>query len=157
MIKLIPSALSLSTLVKFGRNQALYLTSNIQINCSQFTSIKINWMILICSSTCSNQVELDSSIDITSNDLFIPIQTLSKGLYEFKLTITINDSPTLTSSSSVFIEIIQSNLITSFVPFSSSMIIHDYSQDLILDPWKYSRNLNTISFDTNAKKELIIL
>jgi hypothetical protein len=84
------------------------------------------------------------------NDLFIPARTLSIGLYELQLTVTIIDIPQLTSSSSVYIEIIQPIIITNLVLYDSPMIKHDYQQNLLLNPGEFSIDLNGLTFNTNV-------
>jgi hypothetical protein len=80
-----------------------YINSNIEINCSQSFSLLTKWTIL----HHSNETEFDSKlIETTSNELYIPSQTLSYGLYELKLTVILSyNSSNLTKSKSVFIQI----------------------------------------------------
>lgn len=151
VITLIPSTPFLSKPVKFRETQEFYITSNFQFNRLQSSSITVNWTILICSPTCSNELQLNQLLETTKNNLFIPARTLFKGLYEFKFTVTMNDSSAWTSSSSsVYIEIIKSNVIINFIAFNTILLIHDYQQDLVLDPGRFSIDLNAISFNSNV-------
>ena len=102
-----------------------------------------SWIIFDCASTCSNQVQLD---DIVQKELFIPSQTFSYGIYEFKLTVTTIDR-SLTVVSSIYIKIIDSNLITNLISFNKFMIKHYSKEILILDPGKYSIDENKIIFN----------
>jgi hypothetical protein len=60
------------------------------------------------------------------------------------------DFPQLTSSSSIYIEIIHSTLTTNLILFDTLYITHDYQQDLILNPGEFSFDLNTITFNKNV-------
>ncbi len=154
IIALIPSASSLSTPIKFQPNQEFYITSNLQTRCSQSSSITVNWAILVCSPTCSNKAQLNQPIETSMNNLFIPSHTLSSGLYEFQITVAMMDYPTLASSSSIYIQIIRFNILTNFIRFITSILIHNYQQDLILNPGQYSIDLNSISFNSNVNNPL---
>jgi hypothetical protein len=143
-IKLLPNAPVLSTPIQFRRNQDLYISSNIESNCKNSSSISTVWAILSCSSTCSNRAQVDALVDTESNDLFLPARSLAYGTYELKLTATIN------TSSSVYIEIIQSNIITNLIPFDTSVLTHDIQQNLVLNPGKYSIDLNAITFNSSV-------
>ena len=129
--------------MQFRRNQDFYISSNVQLNCTQSFSITTKWTIL----NYLNQVQL---LETTLNDLLILARTLSIGLYELQLTVTIIDIPQLTSSSSVYIEIIQSIIMTNLVLYDTPMIKHDYQQNLILNPGEFSIDLNGIIFNTNV-------
>ena len=149
MIALIPS-----TPIKFRREQDIYITSNVQLRCPQSLSTAVNWTILLCTPTCSTEVPLNQPIESTMNNLFIPPRTLFKGLYEFRFTVTMIDFPALTSSLSISVQINQSMIITNLISFVTSMLTHDYEQDLVLDPGQYSIDLNSISFDSNVSNPL---
>jgi hypothetical protein len=89
-------------------------------------------------------------VETTLNDLFIPARTLSTGLYELQLTATVIGIPVLTSSSSVYIEIIQPIIMTNLVLYDTPTIKHDYQQNLLLNPGEFSIDLNGLTFNTNV-------
>jgi hypothetical protein len=154
VIELVPFASSLSTPLKFRPNQNLYISSNIHLNCNQSLFIIKQWTVVNCSSICSNEIQLNQSIETSQSNLFIPSRTLSNGIYELKLRVTIVDFPVSTSSSSVYIEILSSTIITKFISFDTLMITHDYQQNLILNPGEFSFIENSIRFNKNVDNYL---
>jgi hypothetical protein len=113
--------------------------------------ITYQWIIFTCLSTCSTQVSPDNLFNLTQNELYIQSHTLAYGIYEFNLTVTtISVSSTMSSSSSIFVEITDSNIITNLVLFGKLTIKHNFEQALILNPGKYSTDPNQIIFDSNV-------
>jgi hypothetical protein len=153
MIELIPSASLLSTPLKFGRNQYFYITSSIQLNCVTSQLIKVQWTILTCMSTCLNQTEFNHPVETSNNNLFIRAQTLDYGVYQVELRVTMIDFPQLTSSSSIYIEIIRSTIFTNLVSSNSLIITHDYQQNLIFNPGEFSFDLNSITFNKSVSQQ----
>jgi len=150
VIELIPSALFLSKPLKFRPNQNIYISSNIEMNCSQSLSIKTKWKIYDCSLISSNQAELNQSMKPTLNDLLISTRILRYGLYKFELIVTMIDYPSLISSSFVYIEITRSIVTINLISFDKLMIIHDYQNNLILNPGEFSFDLNQIPFNKDV-------
>jgi hypothetical protein len=70
--------------------------------------------------------------------LYIPAKTLPYGIYELTLTVAIMNSPSLTTSSSIYVQIIPSDIIANLVQYGTSMITSGHEQDLKLDPGTYS-------------------
>lgn len=128
--------------MKFRRDQDIYISSNIEINCTQSLLITTQWTI----HNHSNPTELLRLIDTSQNDLFIPSQTLSYGLYQIELIVTMTDFPSLSSSSSIYIEITRSTININLISYDALMITHDFGEDLVLNPGQYSFDLNRISF-----------
>lgn len=137
---MIPSGISLSKRLKFQSRQNIDISSNIKLNCNQSLLIRTNWTIFKCLLNCSNEIQLNQPMD---THLFIPARTLSNGIYQFKLTATLNSASV---SSSVYIEIIRSTIITNLIPFDTLIWTHNYEKDLILNPGEYSFDHNRILF-----------
>ncbi len=76
------------------------------------------------------------------SELYIPARTLSYGIYELKLTVTMSDYLWLKTSSSIYVQIIPSGIIVNLVQLGTSMITRGHQQDLILDPGTYSIDLD---------------
>jgi hypothetical protein len=70
--------------------------------------------------------------------LYIPAKTLSYGIYELTLTVTMVDSPSLTTSSSIYVQITPSNILANLLQYGTSMITSGHEQDLKFDPGVYS-------------------
>ncbi len=99
-----------------------------------------------CLSTCSNQVALANT---TQKELFIQSQILLTGIYKCKLTVTTTDnSSTLSSSSSMYIEITDSNINTNLVSIDKLTIKHNFKQVLLLNPGQYSYDPDRLIFDS---------
>ncbi|CAF1031063.1 unnamed protein product [Adineta steineri] len=112
-ITLIPSTSTLSSPIQFRRSQDFYIVSLIELNCNNSISIITQWTIKNCTSICSNQIQLDSTIITTSTELYIPARTLVYGLYELKLIVTMVNMSSLTSTSSVYVQITPSGITAS--------------------------------------------
>jgi hypothetical protein len=106
--------------------------------------MKTKWTIYSNSSG----IDFNSTTSqTTSSELYISSQTLSSGLYEMKLTVTIFD---MISSESVFVKINPSGIAVNLIQYGTSMITHGYQQDLKLDPGKFSMDLDNDEFDPNV-------
>jgi len=150
-IILIPSDTTLSNPRKHRRSEDFYIESIIEIKCNDSISLKKQWIIKNCTSTCLHSIILDSTVETSFSELHIPARTLPFGIYEFQLTVTLNKNPSLKTTSSIYIEIIPSNLITAnLVQFGISMITIGYEQNLKLDPGTYSINPDKNTFDSSV-------
>ena len=83
-------------------------------------------------------MQIDSTVQTTFSELYIPARILPYGIYELKLTVTMTSSSMFNSSSSAYVQIIPSGITANLVPYGTSMITRGYEQDLILDPGTYS-------------------
>ena len=90
-------------------------------------------------------------------ELFLPEKTLSYGIYQIQLTVTMIISPKLTSTAFIYIKINPSNITANLVQFGTSMITHGYQQNLILDPGEYSIDPDTNIFNKSVCNHLIYL
>ncbi|CAF4054709.1 unnamed protein product [Adineta steineri] len=137
-ITLIPSTSTLSSPIQFRRSQDFYIVSLIELNCNNLISIITHWTIKNCTSIFSNQIQLDSTIITTSTELYIPARTLVYGLYELKLIVTMVNMSSLTSTSSVYVQITPSGITANLIQYGTSMITRGSQQDLQFDPGTYS-------------------
>ncbi len=135
---LIPGGSTLSSPIQFRRNQDFDIVSIIELNCNDSLSTITQWTIKNCASVCSYQIQLDSTIPITLSELYIPARTLSYGLYELTLIVTMVNFTSLTTSSSVYVQITPSGIIPNLFQYGTSMITSGHEQDLKLDPGTYS-------------------
>ena len=142
-IILIPSGSTLINPLKFRRSQDFYIVSLIELNCNDSTSIQSQWIL----KNNSNVIPFDSQIETTFSELFIPSRKLPFGIFELQLTITLDKYPTLNHSSSVYVEIIPSDIIVYLFQSRSSMITSGFQQDLRLDPGTYSIDPDQVTFD----------
>ena len=74
------------------------------------------------------------------------------GIYELKLTVTMENFPTLISTASAFVNIISSAIIPNLVPLGTTVITHGYQQDLILNPGKYSVDPDQNEFNASVSE-----
>ncbi|CAF1248689.1 unnamed protein product [Adineta ricciae] len=133
-IKFIPSGERL----RFRHNQGFHISSKIDLQDGLSEPFSSRWWILNCSSICSNQ---------TNTNLHVPSRSLSYGLYRFKLTVTLTNCPTIESSSFIDIEITPPNIITNLVSYETRIARHNYGENLILNPGKYSYDQNSVQFN----------
>ena len=137
-IILSPYAPLLSKPVQFRRSQYFHISSSIKNNCATSISIAIRWTIITCSLICSNETTAGSTVNTNLNDLFIPGKLLSYGTYQFKLTVTMDQSPALTSSAVVYVEIVPSLIMANLVLFGTSFITSAQQRDLVFSPGQFS-------------------
>ena len=137
--------------MQFRRNQDFYVSSNIQINCNKSLSIINKWTIYNCTSICLYEIVLDPTvIETRLSELYIPSRTLVYGIYELKLTVTMANFPSLTSSSSVYVQITPAGITANLVQLGTSMITCGNQQDLKLDPGTFSVDLNGYTFNASV-------
>jgi hypothetical protein len=145
---LIPSTSSLSSPLQYRRNEDFFISSNIQLNCKNSLSTITQWTIYNCTSTnCSFQIQIDQTVQTTFAELYIPPQTLSYGIYQLKLTVTMISSLNLISSSSAYVQIIPSGISANLLQYGTSMITRGYQQNLTLDPGTFSVDLDENIFN----------
>ncbi|CAF1191151.1 unnamed protein product [Adineta steineri] len=138
-VTLIPGASTLLSPLQFRRDQDFYIVSIITLNCYSSLSTKTEWTIKNCtSSSCAYQIQTVSTIQTTFSELYIPARTLSYGLYELNLTVTMIDYSLLITSSSVYVKITPSGIIANLVQLGTPMIASGHEQDLKLEPGIYS-------------------
>jgi hypothetical protein len=137
-VTLIPGISTLSSPIQFRRSQDFYIVSIIQLNCNDSLSTINQWTIKNCSSISSYPILIDPTIITTLSDLYIPARTLSYGLYELILTVTMVTSSWLTTSTSIYIQITPSGITANLVQLGTSMITRGHEQDLNFDPGTYS-------------------
>lgn len=134
----------------FKRSEDFYIVSDIKFYCNISFPIKLQWSVTNCTVTRSFSIPFDQSIQILSNEIFIPAKSLPYGVYEFKLTITIDEFMNSTVSKVTYIKIIPSNIIVNLVQFGTSMITLGHQQNLTLNPGIYSINPDLLTFNLNV-------
>jgi len=148
---LIPSTSSLSSPIQYRRNEDFFISSSIQLNCKNSLSTINQWAIYNCSSTnCSFQIQIDQTVQTTFSELYISPQTLSYGIYQLKLTVTMASSLNLISSSSAYVQIIPSGILANLLQYGTPMITCGYQQNLTLDPGRFSVNLDQNIFNASV-------
>ena len=150
IITLIPSKSSLSSPIQFRRNQDFYISSNIELFCNGSLSTQIKWTVYNCSSSCSYEIQLDQTIMRTTNELNIPARTLSYGVYQLNLTVSMIVSSGLTTTVSAYVRITASGITANLVQLGTSMITSGYQQDLVLNPGSYSVDLDGYIFNASV-------
>lgn len=129
IVELVPLALSSAIPWKFRKNKNLHISSEVELVCDSSASISTKWTILHYPN---------ESLLTSQTNLFIPAHTLSYGLYKIELTAMILNFPSIFSSSSVYVEITPSTIDINLLALDTSMIRHDYREDLHLDPGQFS-------------------
>jgi hypothetical protein len=148
IITLIPSTSSLPSPIQYRRNEDIFISSNIQLNCNNSFSTINQWTIYNCTSIdCSFQIQIDQTIQTTFTELYIPPQTLSYGIYELKLTVTVVSPLNLISSYSIYVNIIPSGISANLLQYGTSMITRGYQQNLTFDPGTFSVDLDENIFN----------
>lgn len=153
-IILIPATSSFSSPLQFRRSQDFSISSDLQFLCNQTYPVTIQWIIRNCTSNCSWEIQLDSSVITTYAELYIPGRTLPYGLYQFKLIIQSAYASNLSISSSAYAKIDPSGITANLVPLGTSMITRGSTQDLQLDPGSYSVDPDENTFDTKVSHSI---
>ena len=84
--------------------------------------------------------------------MYIPSNTLQYGIYELELRVTTIDNSSLTSSSSVYVEISPSGITANLVPLGTSVVTSGDQQNLILNPGNYSKDPDEFEFNSSDWK-----
>ena len=84
--------------------------------------------------------------------MYIPSNTLQYGIYQLELRVTTIDNSSLTSSSSVYVEISPSGVTANLVPLGTSVVTSGDQQDLILNPGNYSKDPDGFEFNSSDWK-----
>ncbi len=145
-----PGGSTLSSSIQVPRNQSVYISSNIQLQCNNSLAISTKWTMKNCTSNCSSSIAFDPSISTTSSELYIPPRTLPIGKYELTLTVTMIVSSNLTSSLSLYVTITPSGIIVNLIQLGTSMITLGYQQNLTLNPGLYSIDLDGYIFNASV-------
>ncbi|CAF1016276.1 unnamed protein product [Rotaria sordida] len=149
LIALFPSPSSLESPLQFRRSQDFYISATLTLNCAESLDIERRWSVFECTPNCSIEAKIDSSIKLILNELFIPARTLSYGVYELKITVTMTASSNLISSESSFVKINPSGITANLVQFGTSLITSSYEEDLILNPGNFSINPDETTFNAS--------
>lgn len=134
------SSSSLQSPTVFRRDEDFWIDSVIELNCTRASFTTIQWTITGCASNCSLPITLDSAVITTANLLDIPARTLSPGVYELKLTVTMDSSPNLTSSAMTYVAIVPSGIRPNLIELGTLMISRGHQQSLLLNPGLHSRD-----------------
>lgn len=148
-ISFVPHAPLLMKPAKFRRIQDVYITTALQFDPrARPSSISYNWTLFSCSTTCSNQLFLNLP---SNKELFIRSQTLGIGIYQCQLTVMIIINSSMFSSvESIYLEIVDSNIVTKLIEIDQSIIKHDSRKDLVLNPGEYSFDPDRITFNSHV-------
>ncbi|CAF1272127.1 unnamed protein product [Adineta ricciae] len=148
-ITLIPAISSVSLAVEFHRNEDFYISSTIDINCNNSMLMTMEWTVKTCTPNCLHVIQIDESIGTTFSEIYFPPRSLPYGIYKLELTITANTSSQSTNTAFTFVKIIPSDIQVNLIRLGTSMITHNYQQDLKLDPGTYSIDFNGYEFNAS--------
>ena len=148
------SSLLLPTILR--RNEDIYISTYLILNCNQSLSTITQWTVHQCAANCSLPISMGQDIVTTASELFIPAGTLSLGTYQLNLTASMAAASHLSSSACVYITIVPSPITVNLVPFGTSMIAHGYQQDLLLDPGSFSLDPDTTTFNRSVSISVFV-
>ena len=137
---LIQSSSNVSSPLQFRRDQDFFISSITELNWKQLFLLEMEWT----TPNASNYFMVDPSLVIlTKSELFVPSRSLSFGVYQLTLMVTLNSSSNATKSSeSTFVQINPAGITANLVPSGTSMITRGEQQDLQLNPGLYSVDEN---------------
>jgi hypothetical protein len=125
-------------------DEEIHIYPEIELYCQELLLTKSEW-------TISNLNESNSTIEIISNELFLPSKFLKFGFYEIKLKMILISSITLTLTESINIQIIPTNkIIVNLIQSEVSKITIGENQELFLEPSKYSFHQDGSEFIKNV-------
>ncbi|CAF1203689.1 unnamed protein product [Didymodactylos carnosus] len=108
------------------------------------------WEVSTCtsSSTCNSQLSnslLSRLLTQISSKIYLPALLLPYDLYEFKFTVSMlpNDPQ---SSSKTYVRVIPTSVIVQPLKWGTSMIVHQQSEGLKLEPGLWSTDPDSDSF-----------
>ncbi len=120
------------------------------MKCHQSLSKTTKWTIKNSTTTGFSEIPMDKTIISTNSELFIPANTLPYGIYQLTLTVSMIVDPSLTNSSSVYVQINPSGIIANLVPLGISVVTSGHEQDLKLDPGNFSMDPDGYPFNTSV-------
>ena len=110
------------------------------------------WSIKNSTNENFSEIEFDKKIITSRSELYIPSNTLQYGIYQLELQVTTKDNPSLTNSSSVYVEISPSGVTANLVPLGTSVVTSGDQQNLILNPGNYSKDPDGFEFNSSDWK-----
>jgi len=152
IINLIPQSNPRTQAYQYRRSQDFYILSTIKFNCNKTLSTIQNWSIKNSTNKNFSEIEFDKKIVTSRSELYIPSNTLQYGIYRLELRVTIEDNPSITSSSSVYVEISPSGVTANLVPLGTSVVTSGDQQNLILNPGNYSKDPDGFEFNSSDWK-----
>ncbi len=129
-ITLIPDTSILLNPLQFRRNKDFFISLNIELNCNQSLSIIWRWTI----NNGTVPMAISWSILTSWSEVYIPSRTLSYGIDQLNLIVSMTALASLTSTVSGYIEIPISGITVNLVPLGTLMINSGHEQDLLLNP-----------------------
>jgi hypothetical protein len=155
-VTLIPGQSTLVSPTSYRRSQDFDISSIIEFNCNGSLSMITRWTIKNCTTICLFQIELNTKVITTLSELYVPSRSLDYGTYEITLTVTMVDSPTLKTSSSIYVRITATGITANLVQLGTSMITCGNDQDLLLDPGTFSVDPDEDSFDASVSLSIVL-
>jgi hypothetical protein len=134
-----PSTPLFSPLV-YRRSQAFSITSTVQHRCPSTSAsmlLRRQWSLMRCSnSICSSSSFIfnNTTIDLRSNDLYLPPRTLPYGRFQLTLTVQSFNESLLHSSASTHVEIIASPIRPQLLSTSTTLVTKAYGEELLFEP-----------------------
>jgi len=110
------------------------------------------WSIKNSTNNNLSEIEFDKKIKRSRSELYIPSNTLQYGIYQLELRVTTQDNSSITSSSSVYVEISPSGVTVNLVPLGTSVVTSGDQQNLILNPGNYSKDPDGFEFNSSDWK-----
>ena len=110
------------------------------------------WSIKNSTNNNLSEIEFDKKIKRSRSELYIPSNTLPYGIYELEFRVTTIDNSSITSSSSVYVEISPSGVTANLVPLGTSVVTSGDQQNLTLNPGNYSKDPDGFEFNSSDWK-----
>ena len=86
----------------------------------------------------------------TFSELYVPARTLAYGTYALRLTVTMLQSSSMTSSATAYVSINPSGITANLVQLGTSVITRGFEQELVLDPGQYSVDPDQATFNASV-------
>jgi hypothetical protein len=150
-ISLVPNGSSPLSPLQFRRNQNIWITSSIRLQCSQSLAIVTHWSIHLCTASCRQWLPLNGSIVEQASELYIPSRTLQLGLYQLSLTVSMRDYPQLNASASVYVHITSAGIQVNLLPYGTSLITLGHDQNLTVEPGRFSVDLDAAVWNAEVR------
>ena len=90
---------------------------------------------------------MDTNVQKTSSEIFIPARTLPVGIYALAYVVAAFN---VSSSITTYFQIIPAEVIINLLPLGTSFVTHNYQADLKLDPGLYSYHLDDQPFNDSV-------
>lgn len=97
------------------------------------------------------RADISPNIGTTFSEIYLPARSLTYGLYQFKLKVTMLEVPSMTTTESILVKVNPSGITANLVKHGTSYVTSGEHRNLTLDPGYYSINPDESEFNASVR------